>query len=283
MLKVTKLYEEIRAGSSLPLIVGGSDGNKYVVKPRGSGEGVLANVAEYLSLKLGQLAQIPVLEPELLAIEPGFEHKALDPEIRELLARSAGINFGTKYVEAAAVYHEHSANHKIDYALKNHIFLYDLFLLNMDRNSENPNIIFNQKGWWCLDYASALAIRSAIDGKSYEQLAILREMKRHLFYRHDIDPYYFIGKFKEIADASISEMIGELPAEWVARLNAAKESEEMKRIISKRLIDKKNNVHALIKRLDLLRVLKMETEEERRLKAVKNRNAFEQKFGKHGK
>jgi len=40
MIKVEKLHKEIRTGSSLPLVVGGSDGKKYVVKLRGSGDGI---------------------------------------------------------------------------------------------------------------------------------------------------------------------------------------------------------------------------------------------------
>jgi len=87
MIKIVEFYKEIRAGSSLPLIVGGSDGHKYVIKLRGSGEGVLANVVEFLSLKLGRLAQIPVLEPVCLFVETDFAKKANDPEIGELLNR----------------------------------------------------------------------------------------------------------------------------------------------------------------------------------------------------
>ena len=276
MIKAVEFYEEIRAGSSLPLIVGGSDGHKYVVKLRGSGEGVLANVVELLSLKLGRLAQIPVLEPLCLWIETAFAKKTNDPEIRELLERSVGINFATKYVEAASGY---NAQHPLLIVpeMKDNIFLYDLLLLNIDRNASNPNIIFNRDGLWCLDYASAVTVRNVVAGKSFNELALLKEMKRHLFYRDNINAYTFIGKFKEISDRSISDLIDELPEEWLYGLKMTKEA---KSALCKRLIAEKNNVTVLLKRLDMLRILRLETEEERHVRTLQNKRAFEKKFGK---
>ena len=276
MLTAVNFYKEIRAGSSLPLIVGGSDGHKYVVKLRGSGDSVLANVVEFLSLKLGRLAQIPVVEPALLLIEMGLDQKAGDPEIKELLARSVGINLATKYIAGASVYHEQSPP-VIDAELRNNIFLYDLFLLNIDRNAKNSNMIFNRDGLWCLDYSAAVTMRNAITGKGYKELVLLKEIKHHLFYRDHIDAYSFIGKFKEVPDISISVMIDELPEEWLGGLKMMKET---KNRLSKRLIEEKNNAAALLKRLDILRILRLETEEERHLRTLQNKQAFEQKFGK---
>lgn len=275
MIHVVKFYKEIRAGSSLPLVVGGSDGQKYVVKLRGSGEGVLANIAEFLALKLGQLAQIPVLEPICLLVENDFAQNADDPEIRELLEKSAGINLGTKYIENASVYNNRRL--LILPEIKDNIFLFDLFLLNIDRNASNPNLIYNRDGLWCLDYASAVAVRNAVTGKNFTELALLKEMKRHLFYRDNINAYAFIRKFKEISDHSISAVSDELPKEWIEVL---RESKIRKDDINKRVIEEKNNVAVLLKRLDILRVLRLETDEERELRAQQNKETFEKKFGK---
>ena len=276
MIKAVEFYQEIRAGSSLPLIVGGSDGKKYVAKLRGSGEGVLANVVEFLSLELGRLAQIPVLQPACLLIETNFAQKTNDPEIRELLERSAGINFATKYVETASVCNGQHTPVMVP-EIKDNIFLYDLFLLNIDRNAGNPNIIFNRDGLWCLDFASAVTMRNVIIGKSYKELALLKEMKRHLFYRDHINAYSFIRKFKEIPDSSMNDITDELPEEWLGALHMTKETKSR---LSKRLIEEKNNVATLLKRLDMLRILRLETEEERHVRTLQNKQTFEQKFGK---
>lgn len=75
----------------------------------------------------------------------------------------------------------------------------------------------------------------------------------------------------------MGDMIDELPEEWLGDLNMTKET---KSSISKRLIEEKNNAATLLKRLDLLRILWLETEEERHLRTLQNKQAFEQKFGK---
>jgi hypothetical protein len=182
-------------------------------------------------------------------------------------------------VEPAFTYNERSP-HDVDDRTKTRIFLYDLFLLNVDRHAGNSNIIFNDRGLWCLDYSSALALRGAIDGKHYEALALFKEIKRHPFYRSRINAHDFIRTFKAIAEGSLRDIVDTLPDEWIRHLPMAGEPWEVKRLISQRLIEQKNNVQVLLKRLDLLQVLKLETAEERRLRTLRNREAFERKFGK---
>jgi hypothetical protein len=282
MIKLSKFYKEIRAGSSLPLIVGGSDGIKYVVKPRGSGDGLLANVVERLAIELGRLLQIPVLKPEFLIIDADLveEVRDLDPEIRELLERSVGINLGTVYLEDASTFNEQSAFH-VDNNLKNNIFLYDLFLLNIDRNSRNTNMVISNNKLRCLDYSSSVTVRNLIDGKSYRQEeAFLKEIKTHPFYSDDIVVTDFIEKLKRIEDKDICDLVDRLPEKWVCQLNVGKEIGEMRKTIGERLLDKKNEADLLERRLEVLKRLKVETEEERRLRLLKNKKAFEEKLGR---
>jgi len=266
----------------LPLIVGGSDGFKYVVKLRGSGDGVLANVVEWLGVKLGLLMQIPILQPELLMIDASFveETKDQDPEIVELLERSVGINFATRYLEDVTLLNERNS-FSIDKALKSNIFLYDLFLLNIDRSPKNTNMILNGNELWCLDYSSSITMMSVVAGKNYRQEEIfLKEIKRHPFYNNEIIADDFIVRLKAIGDKAICDLVEELPEEWMQQLNVGKETRETRKTISDRLIDKKNETESLKKRLEILKALKIETEEERKLRVLKNKKAFEEKLGR---
>ncbi|MCP4630278.1 MAG: hypothetical protein GY850_43225, partial [bacterium] len=199
MIKITNYYNEIRLGSSLPLIVGGDDGNRYVVKLNGSGDGVIANAIDWLSIKLGRLLHIPVLETQLLEIDSSFIGKDQDPEIIELVEKSSGLNFGTRYKEDTFLYSE-SRVPGISGELKDEIFLYDLFLLNIDRTAKNPNIIFRNHKLWCLDFSSSITMRSSIDGQSYQGLLLLPHLKKHLFYHQDITAKDFIKRLKSIRD-----------------------------------------------------------------------------------
>ena len=166
MIHSLHFYEELRKGSSLPLLVGGDDGNNYVVKLNGAGDGVLSNIVEWVASKLGELLQIPVLQPVLVNIDANFAEQAGDPEARELLEKSVGINLGTPYLPGASTFTERYAQ-RIDDFLKQQVFLFDVFLLNVDRTEVNPNMIVHGGELRCLDYSSAMEIRNAINGERY--------------------------------------------------------------------------------------------------------------------
>lgn len=279
MLTAVKILKALHSGSSLPVIAGASDGNTYVIKLRGAGDGVAANVVEWLASKLGYLLDIPVICPVFLVIGEALENQVGDPEVSELIARSRGLNLGTPYLEDASPFDNRAAQDLAD-DHKNAIFLYDLFLLNIDRNASNPNMIWHRGELKCLDYSSALTIRSVITQENYREHVVLRHLKRHPFYRTPIMPYDFINRLRQVADDGIRQIVGELPDEWIKRLPLASEPRETRKKIGARLSDRKNHGEVLLRWLDMLKILKLETEEERHAKSLQNRQAFERKYGK---
>jgi len=240
---------------------------------------VLANVVEWVASKFGELLQIPILQPVLVNIDATIAEQAGDPETKELLEKSVGINLGTAYVPDAASYNTRYAQ-RIDGFLKHRIFLFDVFLLNVDRTDINANMIIHNDKLWCLDYSSSLAIRSSIIREPYREHVILKCLKLHPFYSQNLDPYGFIKSLKEIPDERIREIVDSIPPEWIEKLNGTKNDLESRRIITERLIDKKQHGIALRNRLDLLKVLKVETAEESSLRGDSKRKAFEQKWGR---
>lgn len=279
VIRAVRFYEEIRRGSSLPLLIGGDDGNRYVVKLNGAGDGVLSNVVEWVASKLGALLQIPVLQPVFVAIDANFAGQAGDPETRELLERSVGINLGTPYLPDAVNYSARHAS-SIDDVLQQQIFFFDLFLINIDRTEMNPNMVVHHGELWCLDYSSAMAIRSAINGEPYREYVILRHLKQHPFYRANLLPYDFINRLEKTPASRIRDIVDEIPVEWISQLRVAADETESRNAITEKLLKKKRQGIGLRARLDLLRVLKAETAEEARLRSLENRKAFEQKYGR---
>jgi hypothetical protein len=261
------------------LLIGGDDGNQYVVKLNGAGDGVLSNVVEWVASKLGELLQIPVLQPVFVAIDASLAGQAGDPETKELLERSAGVNLGTPYLPDAVTYNARHAS-SIDDFLQQQIFLFDVFLLNIDRTNVNPNMVVHHGELWCLDYSSALEIRSAINGEPYREYVILRHLKQHPFYRANLLPYDFINRLEKIPDRRIRDIVAAIPAEWIGRLRTALPEAESRRLITEKLLNKKRVGIALRARLDLLRMLKAETAEEAGWRSLENKKAFEQKYGR---
>ncbi len=277
MIKITDFFNEIRIGSSLPLIVGGSDGNKYVVKLNGSGDGVIASVIDWLSIQIGQLLSIPVLQSVFLEIDNNFIKEDQDPEIIELVEKSNGLNFGTHYEENTQIYHKNNGV-DVSKSLKSRIFLFDLFLLNIDRTPKNPNIIYRDHELWCLDFSSSITMRSSIERKNYKEQVFLSYMKRHPFYDESIKSNDFIKELNQIQDKDIYEMLDKMPEEWIQKMYPEKDSGEFRRWIGKRLVEKIRDTEVLIDRLQDLKKLKTETEEERKAKTLANKREFERRI-----
>jgi hypothetical protein len=221
MIRAVRFHEEIRRSSSLPLLIGGEDGNRYVVKLNGAGDGVLSNVVEWVASKLGEMLQIPVMQPAFVAIEANLAEQTGDPETRELLERSVGINLGTPYLPDAITYSARYASN-IDDVLRQQIFLFDVFLINVDRTEVNPNMVVHNGKLWCLDYSSAMEIRSAINDEPYREHVILKQLKRHPFYRANLMPYEFINRLEKIPDSRIHNIVDGIPVEWINQLRVAK-------------------------------------------------------------
>ncbi len=279
MIHALHFYKELRKGSSLPLLIGGDDGNSYVVKLNGAGDGVLSNIVEWVASKLGGLLQIPILPPVFVAIDANIAEQVGDPETRELLEKSVGVNLGTPYLPSASAYNTRDAQ-RFDGSLKQQIFLFDLFLLNVDRTEVNPNMIVHEGKLRCLDYSSAMEIRSSINGERYREHVILKCLKRHPFYSQNLTPYGFINQLRAITDESISEIVEGLPAEWIEKLKAAKHVAASRRAIAEKIVDKKQHGITIRNRLDLLRALNVETAEESSLRSDANKKAFEEKYGR---
>lgn len=273
VIRATQFYQEMRRGSSLPLLIGGDDGNRYVVKLNGAGDGVLSNITEWIANKLGGFLQIPVLPLAGIFIDADFAAQAGDPETRELLERSAGLNLGTPYLPGATAYQARLAP-RFDDVLKQQIFLFDVFLLNIDRTARNPNMIVHDDRLRCLDFSSALEIRSLITGEPYREHVLLKYLKPHPFYHENINAYGFIKQLREIPDDSLGAIVDTLPAAWLEHLRVTRN------VIIEKLLRLKQQGITLRNRLDLLRILKIETEEEARLRSLQNRQVFEQKYGK---
>ncbi len=279
MIEAETFYQEIRTGSSLPLLVGGSDGKRYVVKLGGGGDGVLAHAVDWLSTRLAQWLEIPVLEPVLMRVPSGFAQEDWDPEIRELVEKSVGVHLATEYREDARTYGDEDEG-AVEKSLKGLVFLYDLFLLNVDRGSANPNMILSGDQLWCLDFSSSMAMHRVLGRELKQELPFLRQLQKHPFRSRKVDKYNFVRKVKAIGDEKLAEAVGELPEEWVSQLFPGEDVAAARGRVLERLIGTREQVNVVVRRLDVLRVLKVETEEERREQVLRNKEALERLVGK---
>jgi len=154
-LTATRYVQPLREGGSLPAIVDTDDGDLFVVKFRGAGQGVKALIAELI---VGLLAHevFPIPELALVNIPEAFGKSEPDPEIQDLLRASHGVNFGMRYLDGAFNFDGSAAGDLISPELAASIVWFDAFVTNPDRTHRNPNLLIWNRLPWLIDHGAAL-------------------------------------------------------------------------------------------------------------------------------
>src|SRR5262245_55939869 len=99
-----RYLQPLREGGSLPAIVEGDDGQLWVVKFRGAGQGVKALVAEIIGGTLARDLGLAVPELALVELDGALAKTEPDPEIADLLRASVGTNLGLAFLSGAATF-----------------------------------------------------------------------------------------------------------------------------------------------------------------------------------
>jgi len=150
----TRYVTPLREGGSLPAIVEADDSGLYVLKFRGAGQGPLALVAELLAGEIGHALGLPVPELVRVEVDPALGRNEADPEIRDLLRASVGINLGLDYLPGSATFDP--AADRVEAALASRIVWFDAFVTNVDRTARNANLLWWHRALYLIDHGAAL-------------------------------------------------------------------------------------------------------------------------------
>ncbi len=147
--------QPLREGGSLPAVLE-TDGGLFVTKFRGAGQGAKALVAEVVVGLLADALGLPV--PELAVVEVGDDLGADqgDPEIRDVLDASRGVNVGLRYLDGAFNLDLLAAGDLIEPPLASEVVWLDALTTNLDRTARNPNLLVWKRTPWLIDHGAAL-------------------------------------------------------------------------------------------------------------------------------
>lgn len=141
-------------GSSWPVLARSGE-RKLVVKLRGSAEGTLPLVAEVV---VGALADaLGFVTPPRFLVDLPSDAPTDDPheELRDLLAKSAGLNLGFGYLEGFRNVTAADAS-RVAPELAARIVWLDAFVQNPDRTAKNPNLMIKAGKIALIDHGAAL-------------------------------------------------------------------------------------------------------------------------------
>ena len=139
----------------MPAIVEADDGQTYVMKFVGAGQGRKALIAEVLAGEIGLALGLRIPELVLIELDPELGPSEPDPEIFDLLRASVGLNFGMRFLPRAFAYtppYEPPPSADIASA----IVWFDAYVTNVDRTPRNVNILLWQQELWSIDHGAAL-------------------------------------------------------------------------------------------------------------------------------
>jgi hypothetical protein len=154
-VRATRYVTPLREGGSLPAIVEADDDGMYVVKFRGAGQGPKALVAELLAAQLGRALDLPVPETVLIELDAALGMAEPDPEIQELLERSAGLNVGIDYLPGSLPLGAPQGS-GVPPDLAADVVWFDALLANVDRTPRNPNLLLWHRALWLIDHGAAI-------------------------------------------------------------------------------------------------------------------------------
>jgi hypothetical protein len=151
----TRYVTPLREGGSLPAIVEADDLGFYVLKFRGAGQGPLALVAELIAGEIGRALGLTVPEVVRVEVDAALGRNEEDPEIRDLLKASVGVNLGLDYLPGSITF-DAAARDAVEPDLASAIVWFDALVTNVDRTPRNPNLLWWHKVLYLIDHGAAL-------------------------------------------------------------------------------------------------------------------------------
>lgn len=257
----TKVISYHLGGNSFPIVIQNNT-DRYLVKLRAGLSGEYSLLSEWLGNRTGKLIGLNTRQPYWIWLTDSLKYLDIFIEVRDLIDKSLGINIGFEYIDNAELF---DINHisQIDKEQQIDIFLLDLLMVNIDRTTQNHNLLSNETGVLITDYDSSLIFNDLFKNVNLtENKQVLQCLKTNPFYQKIKDSQLktFITKINQI---DFEEIIYEIPNELITPQN--------KRIICNKLEEKKTKDWKLKETLDNLEKIDLETEIERNLRINKNR------------
>jgi hypothetical protein len=182
----TEYVTPLREGGSLPAIVAGDDDGTYVVKFRGAGQGVKALIAELVSGELARLLGLRVPEIVFVELDERLARTEPDPEIQDLLRKSAGLNLALDYLPGSITFEpmvERAAAAASDPRLASSIVWFDALVTNVDRSPKNTNLLVWHRNLWLIDHGATLIFHHAWSDYLERSRAPFAAIKDHVLLR----------------------------------------------------------------------------------------------------
>jgi hypothetical protein len=216
----TRYVTPLREGGSLPAIVEADDFGTYVLKFRGAGQGRKSLVAELVAGEIARHLDLLVPEVALACLAPELGRSEPDPEIQDLLKRSAGLNLALDYLPGSLGFDPLVG--PPDSSLASRIVWFDALVTNVDRTPRNTNLLVWHDRLWLIDHGASLYFHhnwparegGTLEAASRRPFAAVRDHVLLPFARSI--PEADAALVSRLSPDVLRAVIDLIPAEWLA-------------------------------------------------------------------
>jgi hypothetical protein len=211
---VTRYITPLREGGSLPAIAEADDGFLYVLKFRGAGQGARSLIAELIGGEIARALGLRVPEIVFALLDSAFGRTEPDEEIQDLLKASVGLNLGLHYLSGAISFDPLVT--PIDAELASAIVWLDSFLMNVDRTSNNTNMLIWNKELWLIDHGASLYFHYAPENWETKAESPFVQVKNHVLLPYASRMDETDEKYQSILQKEkLKDIMDSIPDEWL--------------------------------------------------------------------
>ena len=214
-LTATRYLTPLREGGSLPAIVEADDGQLYVIKFRGAGQGPKALIAELVVGEIGRALGLPVPEIVFVELDSAFGRNEPHEEIQDLLRASAGLNLGLAYVSNAFAF-DPLLIPPVALQLASAVVWFDAYATNVDRTPRNTNMLVKDDRLWLIDHGAALYVQHTWIDYMARSASRFPQIKDHVLLRYAADlPAADAASRALLTPDVIAAIVDQIPASWL--------------------------------------------------------------------
>lgn len=263
-----KISGYIKGGNSFPVILESKE-KKFLLKLRAGMSSKYSLINEWIGNSLGKKLNINTQVPHWFTLEDGIEIGDIHLEVKELIHKSKGLNIGFIYHASANVLDADELKN-LPQKTRNHIFLFDLMMINVDRTPDNINVMKVGNDVYSIDYESSLLFQDIIENKNLlTDNRVLQNFRNNPLYE-ELDESTIDEFLQKINEVSFEETLSGIPLRLLNEVNRNRFLEA----IAKRRID----AWSLKEIMSKLKELKVESYDQLKTRRNKNQEEFKRKF-----
>ncbi|HYM36094.1 MAG TPA: HipA family kinase [Steroidobacteraceae bacterium] len=211
----TRYVTPLKEGGSLPAIVEADDDGMYVLKFRGSGQGPNALIAELVAGEIARALKLPVPEIVFIELDAELARTEPDPEIQDLIVKSAGLNIALDYLPGAVTFDPITTQPSSE--LSSAIVWFDALVTNVDRTVRNTNMLMWHGKLRLIDHGAALYFHHSWENyleRSRDPFAVVKD---HVLLKFANDLTAADEHLSKILTAKVfSDIVAQIPAQWLS-------------------------------------------------------------------